>query len=250
MQFAPLRSQMSDSGARTGFGRVFKSIETVVAMAILASACLFAGAYFYTILRRERIKAAAQGVRALVLAARMQAVRRERYVVLAVDVDSREVVSWIDDPPENFLRDPSEVSLGSYRIPDSVELRSVGGDVGGPDSVAFDKYQWNESLVDRIVFRGDGSLVIPQAVNSRPPVRPRAVTASVTSMSIHCPPVGCRGIFLADRSGRRIGENVFRVSVDDFGRTGKVSLLKWLPPGHGGIAGERDFTPPPWKWVN
>ncbi|MEO8347576.1 MAG: hypothetical protein ABI610_01590 [Acidobacteriota bacterium] len=241
---------MSDAGARTRFGRVFKSIETVVAMAILASACLFAGAYFYTILRRERIKAAAHGVHQLVLSARMQAVRRERYVVLQVDVGSRELASWIDDPPQNFVRDPGERFLGSYRIPEAVAFRSVGGSVGGSDSVSFDKYQWNDALVDRIVFRGDGSLVIPQATNSRPPVRPRAVTASVTSTSINCPPAGCRGIFLADRSGRGTGKNVFRVSVDDFGRIGRVSLLKWLPPGHGGNAGERDFTPPPWEWVD
>lgn len=233
-----------------GFGRVFKSIETMVAMAILASVCLFAGAYFYTILRRERIKAAAREVHSLVLAARMQAVRRERYVVLEVDVRSREFVSWIDDRPENFEHDPSELTLGSYRIPDAVALRSVGGDIDGPDSVSFDKYQWNEGIVDRIVFRGDGTLVAPQALNSRPPVRPRTVTASVPSTSINCPPVGCRGIFLADRSGHGTGKNVFRISVDDFGRVGKISLLKWLPPGHGGNAGERDFTPPPWKWVD
>ncbi|MDQ5859252.1 MAG: hypothetical protein M3542_13375, partial [Acidobacteriota bacterium] len=144
---------MTSAGARTGFGRVFKSIETVVAMAILASACLFAGAYFYTILRRERIKAAAREVHSLVLAARMQAVRRERYVVLKVDVGSREFVSWIDEPPQNFERDPSERAIGSYRIPEAVALRSVGGDVGGPDSISFDTYQWNDALVDRIVFR-------------------------------------------------------------------------------------------------
>lgn len=241
---------MTAAGARTGFGRYLKSIETVVAMAILASSCLFAGAYFYTILHRERIKAAAHGVRALVLAARMQAVRREQYVVLEVDVDSRELVTWIDHPPQNLERDDTEPALGTYRIPEAVAFRSIGGAIGGPDSVAFDKYQWNDSLVDRIVFRGDGSLVVPQGVNSRPPARPGKVTASVPSTSIDCPPSGCRGIFLADRSGRGTGRNVFRVSVDDFGRIGKVSLLKWLPPGHGGNAGERDFTPPPWKWVD
>ena len=241
---------MIAAGARTGFERVFKSIETVVAMAILASVCLFSGAYLYTILGRERIKAAARDVHSLVLAARMQAIRRERYVVLQVDLESRELVTWIDDPPENFERDASERSLGAYRLPDSVALRSVGGDIDGPDSVSFDKYQWNDALVDRIVFRGDGSLVMPQATNSRPPARPRRVTASVPSASINCPPAGCRGIFLADRSGRGTGRNVFRVSVDDFGRVGKVSLLKWLPPGEGGNAGERDFTPPPWKWVD
>lgn len=241
---------MSSVGARIGFERVFKSIETLVAMAILASVCLFAGAYFYTILRRERVKAAAREVHSLVLAARMQAVRRERYVVLRVDLGSRELISWIDEPPENFERDPLERALGSYRIPEAVELRSVGGDVDGPDSVSFDRYQWNDALVDRIVFRGDGSLVMPQATNSRPPVRPRTVTASVPSTSINCPSAGCRGIFLADRSGSGTGRNVFRISVDDFGRVGKISLLKWLPPGHGGNTGERDFTPPPWKWVD
>jgi hypothetical protein len=241
---------MSFPGARTGFARVFQSIETVVAIAIVASVSLFAGAYLYTILGREQIKATARNVHSLVLGSRLQAVRLERYVVLQVDVGARELVSWVDDPPENFERDRGERVLGSYRIPEAVALRSVGGAVGGPDSVSFDKYQWNDALVDRVVFRGDGSLVTPQATNSRPPGRPRRVTASVPSASIDCPPSGCRGIFLADRSGRGTGRNVFRVSVDDFGRIGKVSLLKWLPPGHGGNAGERDFTPPPWKWVD
>ena len=241
---------MSSAGARTGFARVFQSIETVVAIAIFASVSLFAGAYLYTILHRERIKSTARNVHSLVLGSRMQALRLERYVVLQVDVDARELVSWVDDPPQNFVRDRDERVLGTYAIPESVALRSLGGAVGGPDSVSFDKYQWNDALVDRIVFRGDGTLVTPQATNSRPPVRPRKVTASVPSASVNCAPAGCRGIFLADRSGGGTGRNVFRVSVDDFGRIGKVSLLKWLPPGHGGNAGERDFTPPPWKWVD
>lgn len=241
---------MSSARARTGFARLFQSIETVVAIAIFASVSLFAGAYLYTILGRERIKATARNVHSLVVSSRMQALRLERYVVLEVDLGARELVSWVDDAPENFRRDRPERVLGTYRIPESVALRSVGGPVDGPDSVAFDKYQWNDALVDRIVFRGDGSLVAPQAANSRPPVRPAKLTASVPSASIHCPPAGCRGIFLADRSGRGAGRNIFRVSVDDFGRIGKVSLLKWLPLSHGGNAGERDFTPPPWKWVD
>jgi hypothetical protein len=235
---------MSSTGARTGFARVFQSIETVVAIAIFGAVSLFAGAYLYTILHRERIKGTARNVHSLVLGSRLQALRLERYVVLGVDVGARELVSWVDDPPENFERDRDERVLASFRIPEPVALRAVGGPVGGPDSVSFDKYQWNDALVDRIVFRGDGSLVNPQAPNSRPPMRPARVTTSVPSASVNCPPAGCRGIFLAD------GRNVFRVSVDDFGRIGRVSLLKWLPPGHGGNAGERDFTPPPWKWVD
>ena len=222
---------MTAAGARTGFGRYLKSIETVVAMAILASSCLFAGAYFYTILHRERIKAAAHGVRALVLAARMQAVRRERYVVLEVDVDSRELVTWIDQPPENFERDSTEPALGTYLHAGRGRVPIRRGAIGGPDSVAFDKYQWNDPLVDRIVFRETGvswSTRASTAAHRRDP-EGHGVGALIID---RCPPAGCRGIFLADRSGRGTGETssgsawTTRAASEDI-------AAQWLPPDRG-----------------
>ncbi len=230
--------------------RGLTSIEIVVAMAILASVCVFAGAYLHTIVRRERMKGAVREVYSLVLATRMQAVRRDSNVVLRVDLADRELTSWADAPPANFVRDDSEPILIAYRLPTWLVVRSVSGPVDGPDGVAFDEYDGDASLVDRIVFRGDGSLVQPQGTNSQVPARPSTYTGNVPSLSVNCPAAGCRGIFLADRPDAGPDRNLFRISVDDFGRIGKTSLLKWLPPEHGGNSGERDFVPSPWKWVD
>jgi type II secretory pathway pseudopilin PulG len=227
----------------------FTSIEIVVALAITASACLFAGAYVHTIVRREKVKAAVREVYAHVLVARLQAVRRDANVVLHVDVENRELTSWADAPPGNLRRDPAEPVLAVHRIPASVVFRSLDGPVGGAESVAFDGYFGDATLVDRIVFRSDGGLVVPQAANSRPPIRPSELSARVPSSSVNCPEAGCRGIFLADRTAGGPVTNLFRISVDDYSRIGKASLLKWLPSEHGGNGGERDFVPPPWKWM-
>jgi prepilin-type N-terminal cleavage/methylation domain-containing protein len=224
-------------------------IEVLVAMAILASVCLFMSAYLHTIIQRERTKATVREISTLVLSARMQALRRECNVVLHIDPVAHDITSWVDDLPLNLIRDPGETVLSYFRLPASVSLRSISGNLNGPDSVSFDEYQNDATLVDRIVFRADGTLLVPQALNSRPPARPVAYTANVPSMSVNCRVTGCRGVFVADRSdgGPR---NLFRVSVGDFGRTGKPSLLKWLPPEQGGNGGERNFVPPPWKWID
>lgn len=226
------------------------AIEVLVALAILASACLFTSAYLHTILKRERMKATVREISTLVLQARMQAVRRDCNVVLHIDPVARDMTSWADSLPLNLIRDPGEPVLSYFRLPASVSLQSVGGKVDGPDSVSFDEYENDATLVDRIVFRADGSLVVPQAANSRPPARPLTFSADVPPMSVNCRLTGCRGVFVADRGDAGPSRNLFRVSVDDFGRTGKTSLLKWLAPEHGGNGGERNFVPPPWKWVD
>jgi len=79
------------------------------------------------------------------------------------------------------------------------------------------------------------------------------VTASVPHGSIDCnPTTRCRGIYIADnnQTGFTSNRNVFRISVDDYGRTGRVSLLKWLPASDGGNAGENNFVPGPWVWAD
>ncbi|HEX9287355.1 MAG TPA: prepilin-type N-terminal cleavage/methylation domain-containing protein [Thermoanaerobaculia bacterium] len=240
---------MNSRRARSSFERGFTAIELLVAMAILASVCLFAGAYLRTILRREKLKAAARELYSLVLAARIQALRHDSNVVLHVDLAARNVTSWADTSA-NFVRDPGEPLLESRRLPGELVFRSVSGTVDGPDGVAFDDYLGDPSLVDRIVFRSDGSLVVPQAVNSQPPFRPLSYGANVPAGSVNCPPTGCRGIFVADRGDGGVDRNLFRISVDDYSRIGKASLLKWLPTEQGGNSGERNFVPPPWKWVD
>lgn len=241
---------MSSRSTRRFSEQGLTAIEVLVALAILASVCLFTSAYLHTISKRERMKATVREISTLVLAARMQAVRRECNVVLHIDPVAHDITSWVDSLPLNLIRDPGEQVLRYFRLPGSVSLRSVAGKVDGPDSVSFDEYQNDTTLVDRIVFRADGSLLVPQAANSRPAGRPVTYSANVPSMSVNCRLTGCRGVFVADRSDGGLSRNLFRVSVDDFGRTGKPSLLKWLPSEQGGNGGERNFVPPPWKWVD
>ena len=186
----------------------------------------------------------------MVLSARMQALRRECNVVLQIDPVAHDITSWVDSLPLNLVRDRGETVLSYFRLPASVSLRSISGNLNGSDSVSFDEYQNDAALVDRIVFRSDGSLLVPQALNSRPPDRPVTYSANVPSMSVNCRVTGCRGVFIADRSEGGSSRNLFRVGVDDFGRTGKPSLLKWLPPDQGGNGGEWNFVPPPWKWID
>jgi hypothetical protein len=228
----------------------FTSVEFVVAMAIVVSVCLFTLAYLHTILHRERMKATVRDIYSAVLETRMQAVRRDANVVLEIDLERRQMTAWADRAPGNFLRDDSEPLLGIRPLPTFLSLRSIEGPVDGPDSVAFDQYGGDPSLVDRIVFRSNGGLLLPEGANSEPPVRPRRFTGDVPATSVNCRDTGCRGIFLADRSAGGPNRNLFRISVDDFGRVGKASLLKWLPPDQGGNSGERNFVPPPWKWVD
>jgi type II secretory pathway pseudopilin PulG len=226
------------------------AIEVLVALAILASVCLFMSAYLHTIIKRERTKATVRQISTLVLAARMQALRRDCNVVIHIDPAAHDITSWVDALPLNLIRDPGEAVLSYFRLPAAVSLRSMSGNLNGPDSVSFDEYQNDATLVDRIVFRADGSLLVPQASNSRPPDRPVTYSANVPSMSVNCRVTGCRGVFVADRSDGGSSRNLFRVGVDDFGRTGKPSLLKWLPPEQGGNGGERNFVPAPWKWTD
>ena len=226
----------------------------MVAIVVASIVCLLAGPYLYRLWRRERLRGAAQQVSTLIIAARLKAVKSNEQVVLWINPPTRLIVAWTDAAPFNFVQDPGEPTVLHLRLPQGVFFQSPNGDeVNGPDSVAFDTYGGDPEIVDRVVFRPDGTLVIPQASNSKAPMRPAAHTATVPYGSINCNPgKTCRGVYLSDRprAGQPGRSNVFRVSVSDFGTIGRISILKWLPPSDGGNPGENNFVPPPWKWVD
>ena len=84
------------------------------------------------------------------------------------------------------------------------------------------------------------------------PIGATTLTATVPNGSINCNTASsrCRGIYMSDHTttGDVNDRNTFRISVDDFGQTGRASLLKWIPTSEGGNAGEYDYVPGPWKW--
>ena len=236
-------------------GRISRRfVEVVVAIVVATIVCLLAGPYLFRLWRRERLRMAAQEVFTLVVAARLKAVNLNRRVVLLINPSTRLVTAWTDSAPFNFQQDPEEPTILHQRLRQGVFFLSPNGDeVNGPDSVAFDTYAGNREIVDRVVFRPDGTLVNPQAPNSKPPMRPAAYTATVPFGSLNCNPGNsCRGIYISDRNRAdpEATPNTFRVSVSDFGPTGRASLLKWVPPSEGGNPGENNYVPPPWRWAD
>jgi Tfp pilus assembly protein FimT len=241
--------------ARASRGRFSRrAVEAIVALTVAGIVVLLAGPYLYRLWRRERIRIAAQEVYTLVAAARLQAVKLNQQVVLWIDPRSHTSIAWADTAPYNFVRDPEETPVLRFQVRSSVYFRySPSGEVNDAKSIAFDTYKGNRDLVDRVVFHPDGTLELPQDPDSKPPMRPGVTTASVPHGSINCnPDDSCRGIYISDRAtgGPEAPRNTFRISVNDFGPTGRISILKWLPVSDGGNPGETNYVPPPWKWVD
>jgi hypothetical protein len=224
----------------------------MVSIIVAGIVCLLAGPYLYRLWSRERLRAAAREIYTLVVEARLNAVKLNRQVVMWVNPESRLVLAWADDLPYNFIQDPGEPTLLRFRLQTGVFFRCApcGDGVNGVNAVAFDMYRGDPGITDRIVFRPDGTLLPPEGSNSRAPTRPAAYTATVPYGSINC--ASCRGIYLSDRraTGPESRANTFRVSINDFGPTGRVSVLKWLPLSQGGNPGETNYVPPPWKWAD
>jgi Tfp pilus assembly protein FimT len=239
----------------SGFRLPRRLVEASVALTVACIVVLLAGPYLYRLWRRERLRVAAQEIYTLVVAERLKAVKMNQLVVMWVDPKTRQVVAWADLPPYNFVQDDGETTVLRFRIRSGVFFRYApsGSEVNGTDSVAFDTYRGDPQITDRIVFHPDGTLEPPQDPNSKAPMRPGSTTASVPYGSINCNPHdSCRGIYISDRpaGGPEANRNTFRISVNDFGPTGRVSLLKWLPLSEGGNPGETNYVPPPWKWVD
>jgi Tfp pilus assembly protein FimT len=229
-------------------------IEMIIVVALIGIMAVFAAAYLRSIFKREKLKSVVKEIYSIVLATRMQAVRRNAPCVMLIDPVNRIVTVWADSPPFNYIQDPSEPTLISFVIPDNVTFQfAPSGAVNDSAAVAFDSYLGNAALVDRIVFKGDGTLDPPQAPGDNRPLKAGSVTATVPVGSINCNPGGqCRGIYISDKPGAGdvADRNTFRISVDDFGASGKASLLKWVPTPAGGNGGEINYAPVPFRWAD
>ena len=247
--------------------RGFTLLELTIVVAILGIILVAVAPWFYQALKRQKLTSPVREIYSLVLASRMQAVRRNQRVILAVcgvtagapapcgpaDMTNRRIVTWADNLPYNFVQDAGEPTINNYMVPSNVVFQfAPDGVTNGTAAVAFDTYNGDATIVDRIVFKGDGTLMPPECAYCLAPLTPSAYTVGVPYGSVNCGnPSACRGIYMADndQTGDQPNRNVFRVSVEDAGR---VTLLKWIPttgvpPGNGS---ERDYVVPPWNWVN
>jgi type II secretory pathway pseudopilin PulG len=201
-------------------------IEVLVVMAILAALLLIIGPVAGKIIRRSQLVAAYSTLKQVLATARLHAVKRASNVVVLVSLspDNKIRLVTFEDranheanplPADeasaagNFQRDTGfalaidpatnestdEQILGDIVLPSNVVVWKQGGtknDLGA--GVAFDDYDGNSTLSNRIVFVPPGGIVPPEdTVNSGQP--------SLT---------GGRGIYFADQRGR----NFFRLTVD------------------------------------
>ncbi len=230
----------------------FTLIEGLVVLALLAIVLLFLYPFLQELHARYRLVSIVRQITTMVHATRMKAITSCQNAILHVDVANSRVYGWVDNNPPNFKQDPDELTTHQYVIPPDIVYRQPpSGPVNGPDTVGFDTFNGDKSLVDLIVFRCDGTLVQPESPNSVPALKPRKYTATVPPGSANClNSQQCRGIHLADRF--RTGEvgrrNLFRITVDDFGSSGRITVGKWVPFKEGGNPGETDWVPPPWHW--
>ncbi len=236
----------------------FTLIETLIVIALIAITSLLAAPFITGYIRKERLRSSVREVYSIVLAGRMQAVKRNAQVIIQFDLTNHRVISWADNPPYNYVQDagpvpPAEDTISSYSVPKNIYFRAApnGAAVDDAAAVSFDSYAGNPARVDMIVWRGDGTVLPPQAANSQRPARPTTYTAVVPAGSINCIG-GCRGIYMSENqlTGDVNNRNVFRISVDDFGATGKASLLKWVPTSEGANSGEVNYVPSPWTWAD
>lgn len=236
--------------SRHGFTRS----EVIVTLALVGIVAIFTVTYLRSISRRERLLRNVRAVQFLLISARSNAMKQKQQVVVFCDLKGRRIVSWAEELPHNYIQDAGEPTLEEYRVPPELFFRNAAaGEVAdGPSAVQFDGYLGNSLLVDRIVFDEDGSLVPPRHPDCRLPGTPRRISVPVPAGSMDCTPANrCRGIFFSDRAaGDPSRQNAFRVSLDDPGPPRTVTVLKWLPASHGGNAGETDYVPAPWEWMD
>lgn len=228
-------------------------IETLVVLVLAGILAAISAPFIQRTVRHERLRSSVREVYAIVLAGRMQAVKRNTQVVVKFDLANRTVYSFADNLPYNYVRDAGEEMLSVYRVPEWIYFRQAptGAAVDDAAAVAFDRYNGNAALVDMIVFRGDGTILPPQSGASVRPVKPGTFTATVPTGSVDCNGgAGCRGVYMSDEplTGDTPNRNTFRISVDDFGASGRASLLKWISTPEGGNGGEANYVPAPWNW--
>jgi prepilin-type N-terminal cleavage/methylation domain-containing protein len=233
----------------------FTLIETLIVILLIGIASVIVMPYIQSTIRHEKLRSSVREVYSIILAARMQAVKRNTRAIVAFDLPNHRVYSWAEDLPFDFVYTNTETKLAEYEVPRYIYFRfaPVGLAVDSQSAVAFDTYAGNAALVDMVIYQGDGTLLAPQGPSSGPPLRPGTLTASVPNGSVNCNGGGgrARGIYMSDQTttGDVNDRNTFRISVDDFGSNGRASLLKWLPTSEGGNAGEYNYVPGPWKWA-
>jgi type II secretory pathway pseudopilin PulG len=208
-------------------------VEVLLVIALLGVLAAVTGPVAGKMIRRARTFGAIATARQAFALARLQAIRRGANVVVVATLSAEGAIHLhtFQDRANDFTAPlpadeqaaagnsrqdvgtfstspgTDEPTLADVTIPSGVRLWKHGDaadDLGS--GMAFDAYNGDTLLVDRVVFLPSGGIAAPQ----------NAVTSSLPTAS------GGRGLYLADSSGH----NYFRVTVES-DLTGKIRSDKY-----------------------
>jgi prepilin-type N-terminal cleavage/methylation domain-containing protein len=198
----------------------FNLMEVLITVAILGILVLLAAPFAGKLIRRSQTVAAFSTMRQALAAARLQAVKRGVNVVVQFSVTPEQQIKVhtfqdrandetsplpVDEQAAvgNFKQDTGflsgatadEPTLAEIILPSSVVVWKQGGtkyDTGA--GIAFDKYNGDTALTNRVAFLPTGGIAAPEDTT----------TSGLPNSA------GGRGIYFADYAGK----NFFRVTVD------------------------------------
>lgn len=218
-------------------------MEVSITIAILGALALLAAPAAAKLIRRSQALAAYSSMQQVLASARMQAVKRGVNVVVEFSLTPEKKIrahTFQDrisketplTPAEealvgNFRQDANEPTLGDVILPSAVAVWKYLGtkdDTGA--GIAFDEYNDDATLIDRVAFLPTGGIAPPEDT----------ATSGLPTLS------GGRGIYFADAAGK----NFFRVTVDS-DVSGRLRVDKYMATTTARYP-TAGYRPSEWQW--
>ena len=231
-----LKAQVQEAKTESNREHGMTLLEVLITIAILGALALLVAPSAGKIIRRSQNLAGYSTMRQALATARLQAVKRGVNVVVQFSLTPEKKIqlrtfqdrvdketpltSTEEAAVGNFQQDANEPTLGEIILPSAVVVWKQGGTKNDTSAgIAFDEYNGDATLTDRVAFLPTGGIAPPEDT----------ATSGLPNLG------GGRGIYIADSAGK----NYFRVTIDS-DISGRLRVDKYQA-GTG-------YRPSGWTW--